>query len=342
MDQTNTTRSILLVMIGVLVAGSSLTAIHTLSADSTNRSHINDNNNNISPARQQQPVIQNAAISPSNEGDARRGDVGISSDISDSGNVSANSDIGVSGEVEEFAMQQQQQQLQEQQQQAVPISAACGQVVSGVVNLTANLNCGSGDGIIVGGPNTVINMNGFSITGPGQDSSKVAIMVPNVDNVVVNGPGSLSNFQAGVLLTGANGFKISSVILSNNQIGTFMTGADNAQVQQNIIQGNSIGVASHSSTGASIDSNLMNGNLLAGITFVNTQQSNVGMNNVVGSQNGVFLDGQSKQNTISANNVLENVIDLNNANGLPTNINANQYVDNSCSTSNPSGLCIGR
>src|SRR5918994_964787 len=153
-------------------------------------------------------------------------------------------------------------------------SAACGQVVSGVVNLTANLNC-SGDGIIVGGPNTVINMNGFSIIGPGQDSSKVGIMVPNVDNVVVNGPGSISN-------------------------------------------------------------------LLAGITFVNTQQSSVGMNNIVGSQNGVFLDGQSKQNTISANNVLENVIDLNNANGLPTNINANQYVDNSCETSNPSGLCIGR
>ena len=55
-----------------------------------------------------------------------------------------------------------------------------------------------GDGIIVGGPNTVINMNGFSITGPGQDI-KVGIMVPNVDNVVVNGPGSISNFQAGVL-----------------------------------------------------------------------------------------------------------------------------------------------
>ena len=105
MDQTNTTRSILIVMIGILVAGSSLTAIHTLSADSTNRSHINDNNNNnISPARQQQPVIQNAAISPSNDG--IRGDVGISSDISVSGNVSADTNIGVSGEVEEFAMQQ--------------------------------------------------------------------------------------------------------------------------------------------------------------------------------------------------------------------------------------------
>ena len=239
-------------------------------------------------------------------------------------------------------MQQQAQPEQQVQPQAASTNAACGQVVSGVVNLTANLNCSGGDGIVVGGPNTVINMNGFSITGPGQDSSKVGIMVPNVDNVVVNGPGSISNFQAGVLLTGATGFTINSVILSNNQIGTFMTGAENAQVQQNIIQGNSIGVASHSSTGAAIDSNLMNGNLLAGITFVNSQQSNIGMNNVVGSQNGVFLDGQSKGNTISANNVLENVIDLNNANGLPTNINANQYVDNSCETSNPSGLCIGR
>jgi nitrous oxidase accessory protein NosD len=309
MEQRNTTRLILVVMVAALVSVSSLTMIHTLSVDATRPRH-NDNDNSL--AQQLQPVPQSLGSSPNSGG--------------------ADSDIAGSGE---FAMQQIQQQ------QAASTNPACGQVVSGVVNLTANLNC-SGDGIIVGGPNTVINMNGFSITGPGQDSSKVAIMVPNVDNVVVNGPGSLSNFQAGVLLTGANGFKINSVIISNNQIGTFMTGADNAQVQQNIIQGNSIGVASHSSTGAAIDSNLMNGNLLAGITFVNTQQSNIEMNNVVGSQNGVFLDGQSKQNTISANNVLENVIDLNNANGLPTNINANQYTDNSCSTSNPSGLCIGR
>ena len=228
-----------------------------------------------------------------------------------------------------------------QQQETASSNAACGQVVSGVVNLTANLNC-SGDGIIVGGPNTVINMNGFSITGPGQDSSKVAIMVPNVDNVVVNGPGSLSNFQAGVLLTGANGFQINSVILSNNQIGTFMTGAENAQVQQNIVQNNNLGIVSHSSSGYKLSSNLMSSNLLAGITFVNTRGSTIDMNNIHGSQNGVFVDGQSADNMINANNILENIIDLNNANGLPTNINTNQFTDNSCQTSNPSGLCIGR
>lgn len=327
MNQTSTTRSIMfaIVAMGIVFSVSALVVgqmIPTADATHPGNKHNNDNdddsNNGNSPAG-----VGTSPGSGTSSGGGGGGDIGVGS----------GSGIG------SFGTEMAAQELTAAQEAST--NAACGQVVSGVVNLTANLNC-SGDGIIVGGPNTVINMNGFSITGPGQDSSKVAIMVPNVDNVVVNGPGSLSNFQAGVLLTGANGFKINSVILSNNQIGTFMTGAENAQVQQNIIQGNSIGVASHSSTGAAIDSNLMNGNLLAGITFVNTQQSSVGMNNVVGSQNGVFLDGQSKQNTISANNVLENVIDLNNANGLPTNINANQYVDNSCETSNPSGLCIGR
>ena len=109
MDQRNTTRSIIIIMIGVIVAGSSLTAIHTLSADTTNQRHINGDNNsyhednsnsnsNISPARQQQWVIQNVGISPSNEDSAGREDVGVSGD--GSGNV------GVIGEFDEFAMKQ--------------------------------------------------------------------------------------------------------------------------------------------------------------------------------------------------------------------------------------------
>lgn len=227
------------------------------------------------------------------------------------------------------------------QAQPVATNAACGQVVSGLVNLTANLDC-SGDGLIIGGDNTVVNMNGYSITGPGPDSSKVGIMVPNNDNVVINGPGSISNFQAGVLVTGANGMKMSSLILDSNQIGVFMTGSENTDIQQNIVKENSLGVATHSSSGAKLTSNLMSGNLLAGITFVNTQQSEVSMNNIDGSQNGAFLDAQSSANSVVANNVLENVVDVNNANGLPPNINNNQFTDNNCQVSNPSGICIGR
>src|SRR5918996_1014404 len=300
MDQRITTRTIAVIIAAALVISvGSLTALQTFPADATKPKHNDDgdsgNSNvvNIIPSQQSQLTPLGLGTIP-NTGSS----VGSNNDFA---SQQLQAQPQAQPQQQQLQAQPQQQQLQAQQAATSLSSAACGQVVSGVVNLTANLNCSSGDGIIVGGPNTVINMNGFSITGPGQDSSKVGIMVPNVDNVVVNGPGSISNFQAGVLLTGANGFKINSAILSNNQIGTFMTGAENAQVQQNIIQGNSIGVASHSSTGAAMDSNLMNGNLLAGITFVNTQQSSVGMNNIVGSQNGVFLDGQSKQNTISAN-----------------------------------------
>ncbi|MGC1132072.1 MAG: NosD domain-containing protein [Nitrososphaeraceae archaeon] len=178
---------------------------------------------------------------------------GMSTDIIDS-STSGAADLSI------------QSSLQEQQLgsliEGTTTNAACGQVTSGVVNLTANLNC-SGDGIIISGPNTVVNMNGFSITGPGKDSSKVGIIVSNADNVVVNGPGTISNFQAAVLLSGSNGFKLDSTILENNQIAMFMTGADNAEVQQNMIKDNNIGIASHSNSGSKISSNLMSGNQLA-------------------------------------------------------------------------------
>jgi parallel beta-helix repeat protein len=121
-----------------------------------------------------------------------------------------------------------------------------------------------------------------------------------------------------------------------------MTGSENTEIQQNIVKQNSLGVATHSSSGATLTSNLMSGNLLAGITFVNTQQSEVSMNNIDGSQNGAFFDAQSSGNSVVANNVLQNVIDVNNANGLPPNINNNQFTDNNCQVSNPSGICIGR
>ena len=57
-------------------------------------------------------------------------------------------------------------------------TAACGQVVEGLVELNSNLNC-SGDGLIVGADDTTIRLNGHTIMGPGPDSSKVGVSVGN-------------------------------------------------------------------------------------------------------------------------------------------------------------------
>jgi nitrous oxidase accessory protein NosD len=220
-------------------------------------------------------------------------------------------------------------------------TAACGQVVEGLVELNSNLNC-SGDGLIVGGDDTTIRLNGHTIMGPGPDSSKVGISVGNQDGVKIEGPGTIEQFQAGILASGAEGTMISEMILEDNQIAIFSTGTEGLQAMQNIITRNSIGMASHSSNGLDLRENLLTGNVLAGITFVATGESLVSTNNVIESENGIFVDPQSSDNTIESNNVLRNKVDLNNANGLATNVNQNGYSDNNCQISNPSGLCIGR
>jgi nitrous oxidase accessory protein NosD len=238
--------------------------------------------------------------------------------------------------------QDNQAQGRDQQDTRTPTTtAACGQVVEGLVELNSNLNC-SGDGLIVGGDDTTIRLNGHTIMGPGPDSSKVGVSVGNQDGVRIEGPGTIEQFQAGILASGAEGTMISEMILEDNQIAIFSTGTEGLQAMQNIITRNSIGVASHSSNGLELTENLLTGNVLAGITFVATGESLVSTNNVIESENGIFVDPQSSDNRIESNNVLRNKVDLNNANGLATNVNQNGYSDNNCQISNPSGLCIGR
>jgi nitrous oxidase accessory protein NosD len=238
--------------------------------------------------------------------------------------------------------QANQAQSQDQQDTRTPITtAACGQVVEGLVELNSNLNC-SGDGLIVGGDDTTIRLNGHTIMGPGPDSSKVGVSVGNQDGVSIEGPGTIEQFQAGILASGAEGTMVSEMILEGNQIAIFSTGTEGLQAMQNIVTRNSIGVASHSSNGLELRENLLTGNVLAGITFVNTGESLVSTNNVIESENGIFVDPQSNGNSFVTNNVLKNRVDLNNANGLATNVNQNGFSDNNCEISNPSGLCIGR
>ncbi|HYO06390.1 MAG TPA: right-handed parallel beta-helix repeat-containing protein [Phototrophicaceae bacterium] len=220
-------------------------------------------------------------------------------------------------------------------------SLSCGQVVRESVTLSANLEC-STDGLIAGANGITIDLNGFTIAGPGGESSKVGIMLANNDNVQVTG-GTVKGFQAGVLNTGGSGNTISKVTFTENQIAIFNTGAKNTNIETNNMFSNSIGVASHSSTGTQLHQNMLTDNQLAGVTLVNSAENVLDFNTITGSVNGVFLDGQSTNNNVNTNTIVQNSgVDINNGNGLPTNINANIFTDNLCHTSVPDGLCIGR
>ena len=228
-------------------------------------------------------------------------------------------------------------------QQTLPVEVipACGQIIQGNVKLGSNLIC-QGDGLMVGENNTVIDMNGFSLKGPGVDSNKVGIMIGGQNNVTITGNGIISGFQSGVYISGSTNVNASEINVNNNKVAFYITGAQNAQISDNMVSENSIGVAMHSAKDAEVNYNQLSKNRLSGITLINTANSTLHGNNILNTSNGIFLDTQSSLNNVDFNNVFNNILDINNANNLPVNINNNFYSNNNCQTSLPSGLCIGR
>jgi nitrous oxidase accessory protein NosD len=215
---------------------------------------------------------------------------------------------------------------------------SCGDNIDGTVTLSTDLNCINGDGLRLEN-GAKLFLNGHSIRGPGIHGTNVGLDAERVNNAVVQGPGIINNFKSGILTTGVNSLKLSSIILRDNEIGLFVTDSGNFEINNNTIRNNNLGIAAHSSDRLNITSNTFSDNTLSSITFVKTQMSRIGLNNINGSQNGVFTDAQSSQNTVKSNHLSNNVIDINNANGLQTNVNSNSYSDNICRVSNPSGIC---
>lgn len=217
------------------------------------------------------------------------------------------------------------------------LDASCGSVVNESAKLLANLVC-SDHGIIVNASDLSIALNGYSIIGPGNQSTKSGIIVPDFGNVTVNGPGRIVDFQSGIFATGSDTLNISSVFLDENRIGVYLTGSSNSILEYNMMRNNELGIAAHSSSGISSNENYFYNNSLAGVSLINTGDSSITLNYINGSQNGIFTDPSSKSNGISFN-FLRNIIDINSANGLSNDMTNNTYEGNFCELSLPSGIC---
>ena len=187
----------------------------------------------------------------------------------------------------------------------VSTSLSCGEVITKSVKLSANLDCKT-DGIIVGGNGIVIDLNGYTIKGPGPASSKIGVMLANNNGVQVNGPGTITNFQAGILNTGGDSNSVNRVTFTENEIAIFNTGAKTTSIQENMMDSNKIGFASHSSSGTVMKTNLLLSNALAGVTLVNSQGNEVSTNIIKGSVNVVFVDGHRTLNNVNTYTVAQN------------------------------------
>jgi len=227
----------------------------------------------------------------------------------------------------------------------------CGQIVTEDVTLTSDLNCGSGDGLIVGTSGITINLNGYKITASDDADSlglsmdydgSSGILVANAEDVTISGLGEISNFDRGVTFMGSSGGQVADVQLANNGIGVLMSGSAETELSRNTITNNGIAVISDSSNGGVVAFNQVVANLDQGILLLGSDENVVAANNMFGNgDNGIYLDIMSNGNTVDYNTVFgHETADINNADGQPVNVNQNNFGENNnCGTSLPGGLC---
>jgi nitrous oxidase accessory protein NosD len=139
------------------------------------------------------------------------------------------------------------------------------------------------------------------------------------------------------MITGADGTNIQRVTLEKNKIELFASGSTNTVVGgQNTIKSNEIGVSGGTTDLMDIHGNVITGNNDAGISFDNTDKSVVWANVISKSTNGIFLSSDSGTNVFKFNNLVDNSVGINNAEGQEPSLNGNNFTNNKCTNSKPS------
>lgn len=213
----------------------------------------------------------------------------------------------------------------------------CSITIERDFKLENNLNCYS-DGLIVSGNGITIDLNGKTITGPGKALDYIGIGVIGT-SITIKGPGTITNFHNGIGILDSNNIVINSINLQNNEIGIFSSDSSYIEISNNDVYSNNMGISAPSNNNLILRNNSITNNEMSGITLAKTNQSSIETNNIEGSNVGIYVDEASNHNKITSN-TLFNAVDINNANGLEVNSNYNQYYQNKCMISEPTGLCI--
>ena len=227
----------------------------------------------------------------------------------------------------------------------IAASDLCGTTVLADLTLDHDLTC-SGNGLIAGADGITLDLNGYTITGPG---SGVGISVPNRTGVVIVG-GTVRNFLAGVQLVNSTGVVVKAGRFTGNQDGIFLIGAVGSTIKENVASQNSrVGVMLRPSGIRTSTDNLVAENMLLdntnGMILVETPTRNMIRENTIA---GSSTAGISVNGGVSANVIQENLF-IGNAAGIRLNPGAmglfptgnsvleNRIVVNTCGIQGPPG-----
>jgi parallel beta-helix repeat protein len=177
--------------------------------------------------------------------------------------------------------------------QPIEINSCTTITASGDYKLVADLTA-PGDCITVDASKVDLDLNGHSLTGPGQGSNASGILIVNETKVDIKGPGVVTNFSFGINFEGVDHSEVKGVTATGNRFG-FIVNRDFATPDLN-------NLSEHNW----FRDNTVTGNNQHGFTLNGASNNNLVGN--VASNNGVFgiflFDGtgnQIKANTTNGN-----------------------------------------
>jgi parallel beta-helix repeat protein len=168
---------------------------------------------------------------------------------------------------------------------------ACGQVLTTSVTLQANLNCsgyiGGPFALAAGAANITINLNGYTITGPGTSFIEQGVIdgailaqegfgQPGFNNVVVKN-GVINGFVADTAAAGVSGWTVTGITSAPSSLSfsssAYLVGTSDANVSNDVFTGPSDGYGVFSKFGSS-------GTSVSGVTISGTAQGIVSLSGV--------------------------------------------------------------
>ena len=200
---------------------------------------------------------------------------------------------------------------------------ACGQTITTNTVLDSDVGPCANNGIVIGANNITLNLNGFRVFGTPNPGDKAGILLQGRTGVTVTGPGSVTDFDGGVVIEGGGGNTVRQVLAQNNLGGSGTLYGDGIAIESsvnNLITGNSarnnggfsgIGLysavdtdhprnANNVSTGNVIDSNVVVGNS-APRTPTSSPSST--------DNDGIRVEPNTTGNTITRNYVADSGLD---------------------------------
>ena len=214
----------------------------------------------------------------------------------------------------------------------------CGKTVTLSITLTSDLKC-DGDGIRVQGNGIIINLNGFAMTGSGDDTNTTAIFVDGGRRVTIHGPGMIESFGTGIRYSNAAGGTVSNIQIGNNHVGLIASSSEETQWKQLYLHDNAVGILDDGSQNSKVQAVMMSSNDVGVHVLSNSKGMNIDFNLIMDGQTGVQVDPGVTSTDVFYNTMFRQAgLDMK----LPTPLEGVLLGNNECTLSDPAQYCQGR